>query len=115
VRLSFNHLRELARLEGHPEQQQQFYKEALENKWNTKKLREEINNYLLVAPRDYKNNHKIKFQTQLFEVNIKAKRRYGVRPKEIYSDAGAIVQEIFNWLEIRGEDIPIWYQCCPVN
>jgi hypothetical protein len=109
-RLRFNHLRELARLEGHHDQQQQFYKEAMDNKWTTKKLREEINNYLVVAPRDHKSNHKIKFQTNLFEVSIKAKRRHGIRPKEVYINAGAIVQEIFNWLGIRGEEISKWYE-----
>jgi ParB/RepB/Spo0J family partition protein len=109
-RLRFNHLRELARLEGHPEQQQQFYKEAIENKWSTKKLREEINNYLVVAPRDHKRNYKIKFQTPIFEVNIKAKRLHAIRPDEVYSNAGAIVREIFAWLEIRGEGIPKWYE-----
>lgn len=93
-RLSFNHLRELARLEDHQGQQQQFYMEAMGNKWTTKKLREEINNYLVVTPKAYKSNHKIKFQTPIFEVNIKAKRRHGIRPKEVYVAAGAIVRSL---------------------
>jgi len=110
ARLSFNHLRELARLGDHQGQQQQFYMEAMENKWTTKKLREEINNYLVVTPKDYKRNHKIKFQTSIFEVNIKAKRRHGILSTEVYSDTGAIVHEIFTWHGIRGEDIPKWYE-----
>jgi ParB family transcriptional regulator, chromosome partitioning protein len=109
-RLRFNHLRELARLGDHPEQQQKFYKEAMGNKWTTKKLREEINNYLVVTPRKYKSNHKIKFQTPIFEVNIKAKRLHAIRDSEVYRDAGAIVQEIFTWHGIRGEEIPKWYE-----